>query len=294
MFNLNDYINEHRVQVDDFLEHHLPGSDLRPTRLHEAMRYSMLSGGKRLRPILCMAAAKATGGSGAQHLLPACAIELLHTYTLIHDDLPAMDDDKLRRGRPTSHVAYDEATAILAGDALLTLAFEWLAESKPAAPYAPHHLVIELATAAGSQGVVGGQVEDLAAEHSEMDEELLRYIHLHKTAALFKAAVAIGAQCAGAQAEHVASLRQYGCELGLAFQLTDDVLDETATDLDLGKTPGKDKKSGKLTGVRLWGLDECRRQATAASEAAVRALSHLPGPTRPLEALARFAVTRTH
>ena len=140
--------------------------------------------------------------------------------------------------------------------------------------------------------MVGGQVEDLAAEHGEVDEELLRYIHLHKTAALFKASVAIGAQCAGAHPDELASLRQYGCELGLAFQLADDLLDETATHEELGKTPGKDKQSGKMTGVRMWGAEECRRQALAASEAAVRALANLPGPTRPLEALARFAVTR--
>jgi geranylgeranyl diphosphate synthase type II len=183
MFDLNTYLNSRRQAVEAELDWKMPIDTTRPSKLHQAMRYSVMAGGKRLRPILCIAACEAVGGQLDNAILPGIAIEILHTYTLIHDDLPCMDDDELRRGRPTAHIVFGEANALLAGDALLTLAFEWLAQTSPPLPYDTSQLIIELATAAGSQGVIGGQVEDLAAEGQEADADLVDYIHRHKTAA---------------------------------------------------------------------------------------------------------------
>ncbi len=205
MFDLDSYLTTRRQRVDEFMQRKMPPETARPARLHAAMRYSIFGGGKRLRPILALAACEAVGGESARALQPACAIELLHTYTLIHDDLPAMDDDALRRGRPTCHIAFDEATAILAGDSLLTLAFQWLAESEAPPPFSAADYVRELAVAAGSDGVIGGQAEDIAAENlarkknaTAADAELLDYIHAHKTGDLIVAAVRIGAIAGGA------------------------------------------------------------------------------------------------
>jgi geranylgeranyl diphosphate synthase type II len=299
---LNAYLAECRAEVEVALERLLPPAGERPARLHAAMRYSLLAGGKRLRPVLCLASAEAVGGERGAALLPAVALECLHTYTLIHDDLPAMDDDDLRRGQPTCHKQFDEATAILAGDALLTLAFELLArfgESQTARQASPStstvaaRLAQELAVAAGSRGVVGGQAEDLAAEGREPDAALLEYIHSHKTGALIRAACRMGALAGGANAAQLAALTAYAEKIGLAFQIADDVLNVTSTPEQLGKATGSDAARKKMTYVALFGLEAARAQAQALAAGAVAALAPLGAHAAPLAALARFTVERT-
>jgi len=237
------------------------------------MRYSVMAGGKRLRPVLCLAACEAVGAAADAALLPGLAIEILHTYTLIHDDLPCMDDDDLRRGKPTCHVKFGEATALLAGDALLTLAFEWLAEVAPAAPSSAAQLALELARAAGSQGVIGGQVEDLAAEGQPVDAARLDYIHRHKTAALIRAAVRMGGLCGGATPAQLDALTRYGEASGLAFQIADDILNATSY-------------------VAVHGLERSRARAGVLVREAIAAIEHLPGDIAPLRALAEHSVSR--
>ena len=283
---------------DAALERWLPPADEVPARLHAAMRYSVFAGGKRLRPALVLAAARAVGGVTDERVAdPAisaamAAVELLHTYTLIHDDLPAMDDDDLRRGRATCHKAFDEATAILAGDALQTLAFE-------CAAVVGGEAVTVLARAAGSRGVVGGQQDDLDAEGQPIDASpttraRLERIHRGKTAALIRASCELGGMAAGASAGARAALRAYGEAIGLAFQVADDVLDATASAEALGKTPGKDAAQGKLTYVAVHGLDAARHQAERLEQDAIAALAPLGAAAEPLRALGRFVVQRDH
>ena len=293
MFDLQAYMAVRGRMIDGFLESQMPSADTRPAGLHRAMRYSLFAGGKRLRPILCIAAAEACGAVCEQVLFPAGALELLHTYTLIHDDLPCMDDDALRRGRATCHIAFDEATALLAGDALLTLAFEWLAASPPPPPAGPLDLVRELASAAGSLGVIAGQAEDMAAESLPPSPALLDFIHSHKTARLIRAAMRMGGLAAGAAAPALEALSAYGEAVGVAFQIADDILNATSTAEALGKPVGSDAARGKLTFPALHGLDASRARAAALVEDACRALARLPGHTAPLEALARHAVSRS-
>ena len=281
------YLQECAQTVNDALETILPAAETRPKRLHEAMRHGIFSGGKRLRPALCIAACEACGGTALQALDAACALELLHTYTLIHDDLPAMDDDTLRRGRPTCHIAFDEATAILAGDALLTLAFEVLAKN----PQSGAPLALELARAAGSRGVIAGQAEDLAAEGKAPNADLVEYIHLNKTAALIRAACVMGGLCAGADPQALKKLAAYGESTGLAFQLIDDLLDESATEEELGKNIGSDKEKGKMTWPAVHGDEATRKRAEELTDTAVRAAKSLPnGGT--LESLAQLMAAR--
>jgi geranylgeranyl diphosphate synthase type II len=276
--------------VNAFLDAALPPADRGPGRLHEAMRYSVFAGGKRLRPALAMAAAEAVGGHAEDALAYAAALEMVHTYSLVHDDLPAMDDDALRRGKPTSHVVFGEALAILAADALHTLAFETIASHVTSGDLA-RALVLDLSKAAGVTGMVGGQVEDLDAEGAPPSEERLARIHAEKTAALIAAACEGGGRCAGAKPPHLRALAEYGQRLGLAFQIVDDVLDETGTAATLGKTPGKDKRVVKQTYVALEGADAARARAVGLVAQAVGALTPLPS-TALLDALARFVVTR--
>jgi geranylgeranyl diphosphate synthase type II len=290
--DLNAYLAAARQTIDAALDRCLPPATERPARLHQAMRYSVLGGGKRLRPILCLASAEAVGGAAAAALLPAVALEFLHAYTLIHDDLPAMDDDDLRRGQPTLHKAFDEATAILAGDALLTFAFEVLARAAAPAPCAPGQLVLELAEAAGSRGVVGGQAEDLAAEGCPPDAGWLDYIHLHKTGKLLRAACRLGALSAGAGAEQLAALTTYAEHIGLAFQIADDILNVTSTPERLGKAVGSDAARQKMTYVALYGLDASRDRARALVAGARAALAPLGGRAERLAELAEFMVAR--
>jgi len=290
MFDLTDYLNRHRARVETFLLARLPRENARPARLHRAMRYSVLAGGKRIRPILAIAAAQACGGPDDPALAAGAAVELLHTYTLIHDDLPCMDNDVLRRGKPTCHVAFGEANALLAGDALQALAFEWLAGLPAAAD--PVRLVRVLAEAAGSLGVVGGQVEDLQAEGAPPSAKRLRFIHQRKTAVLIEAATRLGAIAAGAAEADIRRVGRYGRHLGLAFQAADDILNATASADALGKPVGSDQARGKLTVVAVHGLSAARRQARELARAAQAALAGLPGPVEPLRALARYTVRR--
>lgn len=292
MFDLKAFLECRRHSVEMELDRMLPAETTRPTVLHQAMRYSVMAGGKRLRPILCLAACEAVEGDPKNALLPGLAIEILHTYTLIHDDLPCMDDDALRRGRPTSHVVFGEANALLAGDALLTLAFEWLSRTTPPPPYQTSQLVFELATASGSQGVIGGQVEDLAAEGRVADADLVDYIHRHKTAALLRASVRMGGLCGGASPAALQALTEYGECAGLAFQIADDILNVTATAEQLGKPVGNDEALKKLTYVAVHGLDASRKKADALVTRATDAIRSLAGDPTPLIALAEYTVKR--
>ncbi|MFA5042847.1 MAG: polyprenyl synthetase family protein [Kiritimatiellia bacterium] len=294
MFDLQHYIDNNIRSIDTALDRRLPAETERPAALHKAMRYSVFAGGKRLRPLLCLAAAEAIGPTNDTALAAALAIEILHTYTLIHDDLPSMDDDDLRRGRPTLHIAAGEANAILAGDALLTLAFEWLAEVCAPPPYPPNQLSLELAYAAGSRGVVGGQAEDLAAEGRAADPDTVDYIHRHKTAALLRAAARMGGIAGGAGDKALAALTAYGDAIGLAFQIVDDILNETSTAATLGKAAGSDRQRGKMTYVAVHGLAAARKRAEQLKQDALAALDTLSGPQEPLAALARFITERTH
>ncbi len=283
-------MSRHAARVEAGIERLLPSGETRPARLHAAMRYAMQAGGKRLRPVLVLAAAElfpSAAEERADPLAAAVAIECLHTYSLIHDDLPCMDNDDLRRGRPTAHRAFDEATALLAGDALLTHAFALLATGYAAQPALSQALVAVLADAAGSRRLIGGQMEDLLAEKkTDATREELEFIHLNKTAAMIEAALVLGAHCGDATKHEIDLLTQAGRNLGLAFQITDDVLDATADSATLGKTAGKDAKAGKTTFVRLHGLEDSRRLAIEHTDAAIADLRKLPGEAPFLVALA--------
>lgn len=292
MFDLNTYMGQIARLIDETLEKQLPTASTEPVRLHEAMRYSLFAGGKRIRPILSIAASDAIGGSRDPALVAGAAVEILHTYTLIHDDLPSMDDDTMRRGRSTCHIAYDEATAILAGDALLTLTFAILADATCAPPYSSSDLVRELATAAGSTGVIGGQMADIEGEQKELTIEQLEYIHTHKTGDLIRAAVRMGAMTAGADDSQLTALTSYAEKIGLAFQIADDVLNATGTSEELGKSAGSDAEADKMTYVAAYGIDGARERATTLIADAKQSLQKLPGNTEPLEALADYIVTR--
>jgi len=292
VFNLASYLEERQRLVNRELAARLPAEDERPSVLHTAMRYSALAGGKRLRPVLVMAAAEAVGGSPDAALLPALAVEVLHTYTLIHDDLPCMDDDDLRRGRPTSHKVYGEANALLAGDALLTLAFEWLASASAPPPYPPNQLALELARAAGSRGVIGGQVEDIAGTGTTPTPAQVEYIHSHNTGMLIRAAVRIGAISAGANDHELAAITEYGTCTGLAFQIADDILNAMSSPELLGKPVGSDKVHGKSTWVAVHGLDEARFEAERLVQRAATSIAGLKGRVEPLLALASHIVDR--
>ncbi len=284
---------EQKRRIDQVLERLLPLAESETRTVGEAMRYAVLGEGKRLRPILVLAANEACGGNDETILEAASALELIHTYSLIHDDLPAMDDD-LRRGRPTVHRVFGEAQAILAGDALLTLAFELLGSRPAGTDNAARRaeVVVVAARRAGIGGMVGGQVADLEAELRTIGPDELRWIHRRKTGALFSASSEIGAIHAGVDGEHRAALAEYGEALGLAFQIVDDILDRTGTSQTLGKTPGKDLRSGKSTFPALFGLEESRRQAQAHVERALDSLRPLGLLSEMLELLAGFAVAR--
>jgi geranylgeranyl pyrophosphate synthase len=268
--------HRHVATVERGIEHLLPPASTRPARLHEAMRYSMQAGGKRLRPVLVLATAEMFGATADAALPAAVAIECLHTYSLIHDDLPCMDNDDLRRGRPTAHRAFDEATALLAGDALLTHAFALLGEGYAAQPALATRLLRELSDAAGSRRLIGGQMEDLLGEKKPaIATSDLEFIHLQKTAAMIEAALVMGAHVGGATPEDVEHLRRTGRHLGLAFQIIDDILDATAATETLGKTAGKDAKSGKSTFVSVHGLQAAQALAAAQTAAALAACDRI-------------------
>ena len=292
MFDFKTYLAAKQRTINRELDARMPAERARPAILHKAMRYSVLSGGKRIRPILVMAAAEAAGGNPGCALVPALAIEVLHTYTLIHDDLPCMDDDDLRRGRPTAHKVFGEANALLAGDALLTLAFEWLASAAAPAPYPPTAFALELARAAGSAGVIGGQAEDIAATGRKPTASLVRYIHSRKTGLLIRAAVRMGAIAAGASGRELAAVTRYGECLGLAFQIADDILNETSSRERLGKPSGSDKARGKMTWVAVHGLRAASAETARLTKEAIEAVKVLPGNTAPLRAMAGHLAKR--
>jgi len=285
-FDLAAYLAERRRAVDDALERYLPSSETPPATIHEAMRYSVFAGGKRLRPILVIAGGEATGGTMARVLPTACALELIHTYSLIHDDLPAMDDDDYRRGRLTNHKVFGEAVAILAGDALLTLAFGLLAE------HASLEVIREVAIAAGTFGMIGGQVADIQSEGKSVDAETLEYIHRHKTAALIRCSLRSGAMLAGASPGTLQAIGEAGSHLGLAFQIVDDILDVEGSLEDLGKTAGSDRRKKKVTYPEHFGVEASRLKAKALIEDAKAALAPLGPRAEPIRALADFIFQR--
>jgi geranylgeranyl diphosphate synthase type II len=294
--DLNAYLRERAALVDAALDRWLPGEDILPPRLHQAMRYSVFAGGKRLRPILIIAACEAVGGSPERALPAACAMEMIHTYSLIHDDLPAMDDDDFRRGRPTNHKVYGEANAILAGDALLTEAFRLLADpaaNRDIAPAVTLKVVEIIAHCAGSQGMVGGQVVDMESEGQPIDFATLQYIHTRKTGALFLASIQAGAWLGGGNEQQLAALTRYGETAGLAFQIADDILDIVGDQAELGKDVGSDQARGKATYPALLGLSESRRRAEELRDLALGALEPLGPAAEPLRAIATYIVDRT-
>jgi len=292
MFILEDYLRACASQVDGLLDQLVPSGTTQPARLHQAMRHSLFGSGKRMRPALCLAAADSIRSGVTGAALAGAAVELLHTYTLVHDDLPAMDDDVLRRGRPTCHVAFDEATAILAGDALLTLAFRVLADVPCLPSWTALDLIRELGNAAGSTGVIGGQMADIEGEGQPLSIDQLVYIHTHKTGDLILASVRMGAMTAGATALQLKALDSYAAKIGLAFQIADDVLNATGNASQLGKSVGTDAEAGKMTYVSAYGVEGARSKARGLIDDAVAALRELPGATRPLEAIAHYVIDR--
>ena len=289
---LPSFFEEDRVDVDASLDRLMPAETAQPPSIHQAMRYSVFAGGKRIRPILCLETARVFDPNVAPAHYPACAIEFIHTYSLIHDDLPALDNDDLRRGKPTSHKKFGEATAILAGDALLTLAFETIAGA-PVDANRRVAMVAEISSAAGTiNGMVGGQVADLEAEGKRIDPEMLEYIHRSKTAALIRASISSGAICAGACPEDVARLRDFGESLGLLFQVTDDILDVEESSAALGKTAGKDIAQQKATYPAVHGLARSHQIANELAAKAVGELATYSDRASRLREIAEYLVQR--
>jgi len=293
MLELDRYLAEKAARIDAFLDAYLPTEDTAPEPIHRAVRYSLFAGGKRLRSSLVLAAAAAVGGDEDDALPCACAVEMVHTYSLIHDDLPAMDDDTVRRGKPTNHVVFGEAIAILAGDALLTHAFHVIAAGKGnLSPPRRLEAIEILSEAAGLCGLISGQVLDLESEGKTVTGATLELIHRNKTGALFSAAAQLGSVAGGGNEEETRRLARYGRELGLAFQIVDDILDVEGSTEVLGKTAGKDALSGKATYPRVHGMDEARRRAEELLETALSAIAPFEKAAEPLAALARRVVER--
>jgi len=289
---LSPFFEEDRVAVDAALNRLMPGETAQPASIHTAMRYSVFAGGKRMRPILCLETARIFEGDVTPALHPACALEFIHTYSLIHDDLPALDNDDLRRGKPTCHKKFGEALAILAGDALLTLAFETIGGT-PVPAERRAAILTEVAGAAGTvNGMVGGQVADIEAERKPADEKMLEYIHRSKTAALIRASVTAGALCAGADTDDVARLRRFGETIGWAFQVTDDILDVEESSAALGKTAGKDFAQQKATYPSVYGLGRSHQIANELATKAIAELSPLGDRAARLREIAEFLVLR--
>jgi geranylgeranyl diphosphate synthase, type II len=291
---MKEYLISRQKMVDGALQSYLPKSSVKPKTIHKAMRYSVFAGGKRLRPILCLAAGESCGGEALAALPLACAVECIHTYSLIHDDLPCMDDDDLRRGLPTSHKVFGEAIAVLAGDALLTFAFE-LAAQVPGWPrYSLKDVIGELASASGSRHLIGGQVADLEGEGKRVSIQSLKFIHQSKTAALLCAAIRLGAMSANATPSRLQSLSEFGMALGLAFQVIDDILDVTQSSETLGKSAGKDLVSEKATYPSVIGLEESRKMAKKLTEKAHQSLKTFTGQAATLHGLADFLLDREY
>lgn len=293
-FDLSTYLVEQKKAIEIALDSALPV--IYPEKIYEAMRYSLLAGGKRLRPILCLAGCEIAGGTSQMAMPTACALEMIHTMSLIHDDLPAMDNDDYRRGKLTNHKVYGEDIAILAGDGLLSYAFELIAtKTENVPPLQVLQTIAHLARASGAPGLVGGQVLDLESEGlKDVSIETLTYIHAHKTGALLEACVVCGAILAGASAADLQRLSRFAKNIGLAFQIIDDILDITATAEELGKTAGKDVQAGKVTYPSLWGIEESKRQAKQLVADAQAQLTVFGNKAQPLLAIADYITSRSY
>lgn len=291
--NLDTYLKEKCALIERALDSLLPKEDNYPEVIYKAMRYSVIGGGKRLRPVLALASCEAVGGDPSAALTAGCALEFIHAYSLIHDDLPAMDNDDLRRGKPTNHKVFGEATAILAGDALLTYAFQTLTQMKGAP-----EIVLEvsniIARAAGTEGMVAGQVADIISEGERVEPDVMEFIHRHKTGALIKVACTAGGLLGGGTREEVESLGLYGEKIGLAFQITDDILDMVGSEEKLGKPIGSDTEQNKSTYPVLFGLQRASQLAHQAVEEALSALEPLGPRANPLREIARFILEREY
>ena len=291
-FDLQQFLSTRTDTVNRALDKFLPSETTRPATIHKAMRYSIFAGGKRMRPALCLAAAQACGGREQDAMPLACAVECIHTYSLIHDDLPAMDNDDFRRGKPTNHKVFGEGIAVLAGDALLTQAFEIAAQGKKFPRYPHEKIILELAEASGSLQLIAGQVADLEAEGKKISEADLKFIHERKTSALLCCSVRLGGMSANCPPAQLAALTSFGYHVGLAFQVIDDILDVTQTSEQLGKTAGKDANVQKATYPSIVGLDKSRKIATQLTDKAFAALKIFKGHATALEALAEFLLKR--
>ncbi|HTZ17483.1 MAG TPA: farnesyl diphosphate synthase [Dissulfurispiraceae bacterium] len=301
--DIKAYLKDKKALVDAFLDSYL-SSPFPPRILHDSMAYSLTAGGKRIRPVLCLAAYEACGGKAEDVVAQATALEFIHTYSLIHDDLPAMDNDDLRRGKPTNHKVFGDAMAILSGDALLTEAFYLLSHPVAAAQKRENggfdskscaqllRVIHEVAFASGAKGMVGGQAQDLLSENSEPDVMTLSYIHEHKTAALIAVSVRMGGILAGCNEELIERLDRYGEDIGLAFQVIDDILDVEGETEVIGKPKGSDEKKNKMTYPRLFGIDESRRKAKELIGSAIDSLSVFDEKAEPLRAIARYLYDR--
>lgn len=292
--DLKTYLTTRAAEVDSAMDSFLPKAKERPATIHAAMRYSVFAGGKRLRPVLCLAAAEACGGEASDALAPACAVELMHTYSLVHDDLPAMDDDDLRRGRPTCHKVYGEGMAVLCGDALLTEAFIVLAKAPVTKRYGTREFIAELAETGGSRKLIGGQVMDLEGEGKKLTKRDLVRIHEAKTAALLTTSLRLGGMSANATPAKLDALTKFGYALGLAFQVIDDILDVTQSTEVLGKTAGKDEAVEKSTYPAILGLDASRKEAAKLTKAAMEALKPFGKKAVRLEEIAAHLLKREY
>ena len=292
--NLKTYLATRAAETDAAMDGFLPKAKARPATIHAAMRYCVFAGGKRLRPVLCLAAAEACGGEISNALAPACAVELMHTYSLVHDDLPAMDDDDLRRGRPTCHKVYGEGMAVLCGDALLTESFIVLAQTAATKRYGTRDYIAELAETGGSRKLIGGQVMDLEGEGKKLTKRDLVRIHGAKTAALLTTSLRLGAMTANATPAKLAALTDFGHALGLAFQVIDDILDVTQSTEMLGKTAGKDQAVEKSTYPAILGLDASRKEAARLTKAAMDALKPFGTKAARLEEIASHLLKREY
>lgn len=293
--NIKDYLEKKRVAVDRYLDEVTPPASTPPTSLHESMRYSLMAGGKRVRPILTIAAAEALGANPPGLMAVACSLELIHTYSLIHDDLPSMDNDDFRRGKPTNHKIYGEAMAILAGDALLTMAFDLISRPelmKGSDPIRHVQIIQELAYGSGNLGMVGGQVFDIQAENKDIDLPTLQNIHKHKTGMLIRAAVRMGAIVGGASARQLEDMTGYAEDIGLAFQIADDVLNVTGTREELGKNPNTDAERGKKTYPTFYGVDGAKKLADDCVKRAISRLSSFGPSADPLREIAQYITSR--
>jgi geranylgeranyl diphosphate synthase, type II len=292
--NVKTYLQSRQKTIDRALDRFLPKENAPPPTIHKAMRYSLFAGGKRLRPILCLAAAEGCNGKVAEALPLACAMECIHTYSLVHDDLPSMDNDDFRRGRATCHKVFGDGIAVLAGDALLTGAFEIATRAKPTRRYSMSEMFREISTAAGSRKLIAGQVADLEAEGKRVSRSELRYIHENKTAAMITTSVRLGAMSANADAKKLRAITKFGYALGLAFQVIDDILDVTQTTEKLGKSAGKDVAAQKATYPAVMGLDASRAEARRLTSTAQNALKIFGKEAEPLRELANYLLIREY